>query len=552
MDKRIFRIAMLLAVCLVTYTMLTGDIAFAESNEAVNIINKGTGLDSKFDEQFKTIANAFWVIGNVIMIVMTSVAGIMIGLGIEDGKRTFWNWTLGIGLLWAFGNFLSVSGLLGYGDSSGGLQTPQWYQPDLKTSENAKQLDFLSDFMRSYLDGVITPGAKNIQPYCIKILLILSIIEVSWEMAFKLISGDKVKYIMTMTVKLGIFVWLIMNWIPLMNALGDGFQAIGFQAGGLTTTAGEALKPDSIFNNALAIFDTFWSKASFKSIGLFFVNIISLFIIMLAAILTAIEMFMARIEFYTMALITMPLLPFMVTSKFSFLGDKAVGAMFNLAIKVSVIAFITAFAVPFMQTFADKVAQTNDAWKQIGIIFQCVLASLVVFYLTKKIPELVTGLLNGQPSLGGASMVDTAKGAAGSVAGTAASVASGVGTVRAASAIAKGSGKGGVLGTLGQLKNAAIMSRGPVQSYRNAFQKMDSLVGAGRQSASNMRTNMRIGKSASGQTGTDESTMRHLEKHNERLGGDENNNKLSSRDTKQLEKLQKRFNDRWDSYKNDK
>lgn len=435
------------------------------------------------------------------MIVMTSIAAVMVGMGIEDSKRTFWNWTLGIGLLWGFGNLLSVSGLLSYGDSTGALQTPQWYQPDLKTDEGtAKDLNFLSDFMRSYLDGVITPGAHNIQPYCIKIMLILAIIEVSWNMTFNLISGDKVKYMMTMVVKLGIFVWLIMNWIPLMNALGDGFQAIGFQAGGLTTTAGETLKPDSIFTNALAIFDTFWSKASFKSIGLFFVNLISLFIIILAAILTAIEMFMARIEFYTMALITMPLLPFMITNKFSFLGDKAIGAMFNLAIKVAVIAFITSFAVPFMQTFADKVAQTTDGWKQVGIIFQCVLAMLVVFYLTKKIPELVTGLLNGQPSLGGAGMVDTAtKAAAGTMA-----VA---GNVRAAHAIAQGAGKGrlgSLAGTLTNLTKAAVVSRAPVQAYRRAYSNMDSYVGKGKNAASISRANMQDGLTAGGGLGPKE------------------------------------------------
>lgn len=524
---------LLLAVCLVAYVMMTGDV-FAASNQAVDIINKGTGLDGTFDNQLKTIANGFWVIGNVIMIVMTSIAAVMVGMGIEDSKRTFWNWTLGIGLLWGFGNLLSVSGLLSYGDSTGALQTPQWYQPDLKTGEGtAKDLNFLSDFMRSYLDGVITPGAHNIQPYCIKIMLILAIIEVSWNMTFNLISGDKVKYILTMVVKLGIFVWLIMNWIPLMNALGDGFQAIGFQAGGLTTTTGETLKPDSIFTNALAIFDTFWSKASFKSIGLFFVNLISLFIIILAAILTAIEMFMARIEFYTMALITMPLLPFMITSKFSFLGDKAIGAMFNLAIKVAVIAFITSFAVPFMQTFADKVAQTTDGWKQVGIIFQCVLAMLVVFYLTKKIPELVTGLLNGQPSLGGAGMVDTARAAAGTATTV---VAGGAGVVRGASAIAQGKGKGGALGTLSELGKAAIMSRSPVQKYRNAMQKMDSLVGAGRQSASNMRTNMGLGRTAGGHQGTDRDTMKALTEKEQNSGG------LTQRETEQLHKFQAQFN----------
>jgi len=259
-----------------------------------------------------------------------------------------------------------------------------------------------------------------------------------------------------------------------------------------------------------------------------------------------------RIEFYTMALLTLPLLPFVVTSKFGFLADKAIGAMFNLAIKLSCISFVTAFCVPFFESFVKKFHEASGGGASLSAVIQAVLAGLVIYYLVKKMPELVTGLLNGQPSLGGAGMMDTAKAAGGAAVGAAASVASGVGTVRAASAIAKGAGNGGKLGTLAQLGKAAVMSRSPVQKYRNAMQKMDSLVGQGRQSASNMRTNMRIGKSASGQEGTDDSTMRHLKKHNEQLGGDENNNKLSSRDTKQLEKLQHKFNDRWDSYKKDK
>ena len=373
-------------------------------------------------------------------------------------------------------------------------------------------------------------------------------------MSFKLISGDKVKYIMTMIIKMGFFIWLMDEWIYLTEALGNGFQQIGFIAGGSPNLQANSIgdNADKMISSAFQLYSAIWDKSSIlDGIGLVFLTVIGLVVIIFAIFMTAIEMFMARLEFYTMAILTLPLLPFIVTSKFSFLADKAIGAMFNLAIKLSCISFVTAFCVPFFTSFVDKYVESKDPGG-LSAIMQAILAALVIYYLVKKMPELVTGLLNGQPSLGGAGMMDTAKAAGGAAVGAAASVASGVGTVRAASAIAKGAGNGGKLGTLAQLGKAAIMSRSPVQKYRNAMQKMDSLVGAGRQSASNMRTNMRIGKSASGQTGTDESTMRHLEKHNERLGGDENNNKLSSRDTKQLEKLQKRFNDRWDSYKNDK
>ena len=153
-------------------------------------------------------------------------------------------------------------------------------------------------------------------------------------------------------------------------------------------------------------------------------------------------------------------------------------------------------------------------------------------------PELVTGLLNGQPSLGGASMVDTAKG----VAGTATTVvAGGAGAVRGAAAIAQAKGSGGKLGTLAQLGKAAVMSRSPIQKYRNAMQKMDSLVGAGRQSASNMRTNMGLGNTAGGQSGTDKVTKGLLEtkQSNAEKG---RGAALTSREAEQLHKLQAQFN----------
>ena len=209
---------------------------------------------------------------------------------------------------------------------------------------------------------------------------------------------------MSVIIKMGIFMFLMMNWIDLMGALGQGFQQIGFLAGGAGAD-GADLKPDSIYKNGFEIFTTFWEKSSFKSIGLVLLNLVGLLTVVIAMILTSIEMFMARIEFYTMALITIPLLPFIMLNKFAFLAEKAIGGMFNLAIKLSVISFISAMAIPFMNTFQTKMAAAKDPWTQPALLFQAVLATLVIYFLTKKIPELVTSLLNGQPNLNGAGMM---------------------------------------------------------------------------------------------------------------------------------------------------
>ena len=499
---------LLLAVCIVTYTMLTGDVAFADGLDVkaspdaqygykMNL----SGLNSDFNTEFKKIFDAFMKITSVLMVVMTAAAGIMIGLGIEDGKRTLWNWLLGIGL--AF-NFTSVAVDLGFFDllkepTAATSAVDKLPQITIATNDTAGTTGFLADFMKTYLDGIIKPGAKAIEPYCVKILLLLSAIEVGWEMSFKLISGDKVKYIMTMIIKMGFFIWLMDEWIYLTEALGNGFQKIGFIAGGASN-----LEPNSIGDNAdkmvsaaFKMFSIIWdSTGILDGIGLVFLTVIGLVVILFATFMTAIEMFMARIEFYTMAILTLPLLPFIVTSKFSFLADKAIGAMFNLAIKLSCISFVTAFCVPFFESFVEKFHQTKDG-VALSAVLQAVLAALVIYYLVKKMPELVTGLLNGQPSLGGAGMVDTATRAASGAAAV-------TGNVAAAHAIAKGAGKNGFTGTLANLGKSAIMSRAPIQSYRKAFSNMDSYIGKGKNAGSTSYRNMHEGLTAGGGLGPKE------------------------------------------------
>ena len=90
------------------------------------------------------------------------------------------------------------------------------------------------------------------------------------------------------------------------------------------------------------------------------------------------------------------------------------------------------------------------------------LASLLIYLLVKKIPQLVSGLLSGQPQLSGSDMTGALKGA---VAGAAAAT----GNVAAAQAAAAATGNGGMRGTLTQLGRNYVMSRSPVRSYRDAI-----------------------------------------------------------------------------------
>ena len=105
-----------------------------------------------------------------------------------------------------------------------------------------------------------------------------------------------------------------------------------------------------------------------------------------------------------MAMMVMPLLPFMITSKFSFLSDKAIGLMLNLAIKVCTIACMTGIMVPFFNAYIKDLQQAEGVGDSLVIMLQVFLASLLMYLLTKNISNIVSGLLSGQPSLGGSMM----------------------------------------------------------------------------------------------------------------------------------------------------
>lgn len=481
MTKRILLVALLL--CLLPDSVLAASVSDSEK-----ILQEGAGFGTDFDDQLETIGMAFLTVAKVVVAVMTAAAAVMVGFGIEDGKRTLWNWLLGAGLAVNFGAFLVDSGFWDYADSVGSSSSFTFYNPAL--AEKLEDMDILSGFMSNYLDGIIKPGSEAILSPCMKLMVILTLIEATWELSFKLISGDKVKYLLTVAIKLGFYMFLMENWISLMDAVSNGFQYIGLLAGGASAD-GVNLKPDSITKNAISIFFVVWDNTElFTSPGLALVNILCLAAIVVSLFLTALEMFMARIEFFTMALITIPLLPFAMTPKFSFLADKATGAMINLAIKVMVISFITAMAVPFLDTFTEQMKNAEGIGRNIGALLQCVLACLLVFYLAKKIPDLVTGLLNGQPSMGGSGMIDTARTAGGAAVGAVSGVTGAIGTIRGAAAIAQSKGQGAFTGTLAQLAKGAIMSRSPIQGYRRGIQRAENVL-APKNSGSEMLERLR-------------------------------------------------------------
>lgn len=472
------------AVLLAVLVLALPDTALAFGN--AEIIGAGTGLGGTFDTKLREIAGGIVTAMNIVLIMMTVISGMMITFGLEDGKKFMWQVMLGAGLAVNFGAFMFDVGFWDFADKyAATTNAVTYFQPEL--AKTSSEWNILGKFMDNYTQHIITPGAANILPYCLKLLVVLAIIQATWEITMKFASGDKIQYMIQMTLKTGFYMFLMVNWISLMGALSDGFEMLGYKAGGNNAASASNIvgnNCDQIVKFSIDMVNAIWGEASFASLGILLISVCGLVAIVYCLFMTALEMFMARIEFYTMALLTIPLLAFGVTEKFAFLTEKAIGAMFNLAIKICVIAFISSMAVPFIESFTKDFQSTKGFGSDVAIILQAILACAIIYFLTKKIPALVTGLLSGSPQLGGSSMVDMARGAGGTVASAGRAAVTGgaalAGQYAAAKTAATAAGKPGKLGTLTQLGRNYAYSRSPVQAYRGAMKSFsDTLENTG-------------------------------------------------------------------------
>lgn len=399
------------AVLLVFSVLLIPAVAYAADGYVSSalgnnhILSGGTGIGTQFDVKLIEISKGLIAGCQKILLIMLAVAGMMLAWGMEDGKKIVWQIIFGFGLAVNFGSLLMDIGIWDFVTEA--EVAKQSFKPfAFEYADSGQSFDFLGKFLQHYQENIIVPGSIAILPYCMKLTVILCILDATYEYASKSLSGDKIQYTIATVFKLGIYLYFLKNWIELMAALETGFEFIGFKAGG-ADSVNLNLQPNEIINNAFTIFAKQWdyicNDLSIWEVGLLFTNLVALVVIFFLLIITALQIFMAKIEFLTMALLTMPLLAFGTTERFNFLCNKAIGAMFNLAIKVSCICFITTISVPFVRSFAE--AYKNGNMGNFGLIIQTLLGCLLLFLLTTKIPELVQGLLSGTPSLGGGGMV---------------------------------------------------------------------------------------------------------------------------------------------------
>lgn len=421
----------------------------------------GYAADSiPWDTALEAMTKNIQTIARPIVAILVAVTGGMVLFGTAEGsKQTLIRTVLGIGLALQVADFVTGPHSL-FQEIAHIAQGNVTKPPPLSVSltGNDKGINFIGNFV-TYYEQVCIYGAQILAPTALKVLGSLTVIDMTLTLIFKL-DGDHVKYLLHQIIKVGIFIFLIQNWMGgtsalanLANMLFTSFEQLGINATGATE-----IKPENILVNgfdvvAIVMKSMAGSMLKGNILLLVFGGFITL-AIFAAVAFTALELIMCRLEFWTIALIIVPLIPFGAYKHTRFLFEKAIGAVFNLGIKMAVVSFICIIGGPILSGMITQMDNTSGIINNIVMLLQILFGSLMICVLAWRVPAVASGLFNGQPSLGGGDMFAPVRSAAGvyNMAGNAA------GRVSAATAMQGGRNADGTVSMGGSLKNLAAMS----------------------------------------------------------------------------------------------
>lgn len=316
--------------------------------------------------------------------------------------------------------------------------------------------------------GVFHSGVSALSGPATSLLFCLMTISLVLNHLLKLEEANHLWLLIRECFKFGFFMYVVSNYPSLCDSVLSGFISMGAKAGGGGVSQATLQDPSAIasmgWNATKTIFDQL-STFSLLTNGIVMQLICAVvgFMILLTYFIIAVQVFITFLEFYVIGALALILVPFGVFKHTSFLGEKALGAIVAAGVKVMVLAFILAAALPIMSGFA---LPANPTLQQGMNLFG---GCLCVVFLCWNAPSLAAGLMSGSPVLSGGSVAGAAMSGLSAVALGAATVRAGsqgvqsaLGAVRAASgAVSSGSGGGGSdTGSPGPMSDATSVAAG--------------------------------------------------------------------------------------------
>ncbi|HDL6936389.1 TPA: P-type conjugative transfer protein TrbL [Yersinia enterocolitica] len=339
--------------------------------------------------------------------------------------------------------------------------------------------------MQGLLDIILEASNEwgpRLHGYAVSLFWSLALIQFVWTffpMVFKQadfgeLVGELIRFIMV----IGFFLILLDHSTEWASAVVNSFRQAGAHAAGLPSPE---LMPGDMFATAVEFSRAILTGMSVFSPSQSIVVALAAILVLMAFAFIAAFIFVTLVEAYVV--INASVL-FMAFGASQWTREYTM-AVIRYAVSVGAKLFMVTLIVGLILTVAKKwqVAYTNDE----ASLMTLVGLSLVCAYLTKTIPELIAGMINGVSSGGGSSIGGMA---AAGVAGAAAAAA----TVATAGAAAPA----GALGAAGSGASAAGVGGGGLAASINSSFAGGGAAGAGSGAASTGASSNGLGSSTGG------------------------------------------------------
>ena len=233
---------------------------------------------------------------------------------------------------------------------------------------NATVLDIIT---AAFVDAMKT-GAGALAQYSIPLLAVFALIAFYAQMSPLVASGsgqvgDTLAASLLHILKIGIFYWLLTNFIDLATAAFLTFLQWGIAPTGGGISATTFLNPSAIIDlgfRAAAPLDQFIANMSGWMRGFNVLKIASFtlayWVIVLAFAFVALHLMLTIIEFYLAVLVAMVLIPWGILNPVAFFAEFAIGWVTGGLVRVLVTGAIVGIAIPLFDLVTFRTTGEGD------------------------------------------------------------------------------------------------------------------------------------------------------------------------------------------------
>lgn len=277
--------------------------------------------------------------------------------------------------------------------------------------------DILTTLLKAFMDA-FTLGATRLVPDAVGLFRALATIELIVLALWMLYgSADAIgQTLLTVSLKLAVYLWLITSWSALTRALVKGLIAYGLKGGGGAISETDFTDPSKlawfgisamtlVYNRIFAY--TGWDVV-FNLADVLFTGLAAT-AALVAYIVFAIQVFVTLLEFYCLSAVIIVLVPFGLIRYTTFLAEKAIAMIWAFGVKLLILSFIAAIALPIMQRLEPGLNPKLDTCVAFAI------AGWAIVALAWRAPRMALGVLQGSPQFSAQDVTNSIRTAVSSV-----------------------------------------------------------------------------------------------------------------------------------------